>query len=154
MSLGDALVLPEHPDVLAPDGSEVRILLARAGGSMAHFRLPPHQTSHPVRHRSVEEIWFILTGTGEMWQSDGVAETIIPLRPNLCLTIPARTAFQFRNTDEPLSAVAITMPPWPENAEDEATVVPGAWPPRGSQIVAAFWVATSCCVHCPTVRRA
>ncbi len=127
MSLGDTLVLPEQPHVLAPDGSEVRILLARAGGSMAHFRLPPHQTSYPVRHRSVEEIWFILAGTGEMWQSDGTAETVIPLHPNLCLTIPAHTAFQFRSADEPLSAVAITMPPWP--GAEEAEAVGGPWVP-------------------------
>jgi mannose-6-phosphate isomerase-like protein (cupin superfamily) len=127
MSLGDALHLPEQPDVLAPDGSEVRILLARAGGGMAHFRLEPYQASHPVRHRSVEEIWFILSGHGEMWQSDGNTETIIPLRPNLCLTIPAQTAFQFRSTDEPLNAIGITMPPWP--GPEEAEAVGGPWIP-------------------------
>ena len=37
--------LPPDPDVLAPDGSQVRILLRLAGGSMAHFRLDPGETS-------------------------------------------------------------------------------------------------------------
>ena len=33
--------LPEAPDVLAPDGSEVRILAGLPAGSMSHFRLTP-----------------------------------------------------------------------------------------------------------------
>jgi hypothetical protein len=49
--------LPDAYDVLAPDGSEVRILLALAGGSMAHFSLPAGKVSRAVRHMTVEEIW-------------------------------------------------------------------------------------------------
>jgi mannose-6-phosphate isomerase-like protein (cupin superfamily) len=116
--------LPADFDVLAPDGSEVRILLSRPRGSMAHFRLPQGQVSRAVRHRTVEEIWYILSGTGEMWRSDtGVAR----LQPETCLTIPLGVAFQFRALgDAPLTAVAVTMPPWP-NA-DEAELVDGIWP--------------------------
>ncbi|HVZ08830.1 hypothetical protein [Rhodopila sp.] len=64
MDIGATKVLPPDCDVLAPDGAEVRVLLARAGGSMAHFRLPAGQVSRAVRHRTVEEIWYILSGTG------------------------------------------------------------------------------------------
>ncbi len=35
-----AKTLPDAPDVMAPDGSEVRILCRLSGGSMAHFTLP------------------------------------------------------------------------------------------------------------------
>jgi hypothetical protein len=42
----------EQPDVLAPDGSEVRILAATARGSMAQFTLPPGAVSKAVAHRS------------------------------------------------------------------------------------------------------
>jgi len=33
---------------------------------MAHFHLPAGQVSRAVRHRTVEEIWFVLSGRGEM----------------------------------------------------------------------------------------
>ncbi len=118
------MTLPAAFDVLAPDGSEVRVLLARAGGSMAHFRLPPGQVSRAVRHRTVEEIWYILSGSGEMWRSDA---GVVRLQPETCLTIPVGVAFQFRAAGEaPLSAVAVTMPPWPD--AEEAQWVEGVWP--------------------------
>lgn len=126
--IGETKPLPPTHDVLAPDGSEVRILLARPGGSMAHFRLMQGQVSRGVRHRSVEEIWYILSGTGQMWQSDGTASTVFDLHPGVSLTIPAGAAFQFRATGpDALTAVAITMPPWPGDAEAEPA--PGLWIP-------------------------
>jgi hypothetical protein len=48
--------LPARPNDVAPDGSDVRVLLGVAGGGMAHFELGPKQTSVAVVHRSVEEI--------------------------------------------------------------------------------------------------
>lgn len=120
--------LPAQPDVIAPDGSNVRILLSLAGGSMAHFELPAGQTSLAVQHRTVEEIWYILAGQGEMWRCSPTQDTVTPLQAGLCLTIPVGTAFQFRALGETaLTAVAITMPPWP--GADEAQVVAGKWSP-------------------------
>lgn len=60
--------LSSEPDVVAPDGSDVRILPGLAGGGMAHFELAPSETSRAVAHRTVEEIWFFLSGRGEMWR--------------------------------------------------------------------------------------
>lgn len=118
--------LPAEPDVVAPDGSDVRILLGLAGGGMAHFELAPGKTSKAVRHRTVEEIWYILGGAGQMWRRQHSREEIVELSQGTCLTIPLGTAFQFRSSgNEPLSAVAITMPPWP--GEDEAVFVEGHW---------------------------
>ena len=119
--------LPSSRDVVAADGSDVRILLALAGGSMAHFQLAPGRTSKAVRHRTVEEIWFVLSGRGEMWRAQpGQAEMIVALEAGVCLTIPLGTRFQFRSTgSEPLAAIGITMPPWP--GDDEAVPVDGAW---------------------------
>jgi len=120
--------LPAARDVVAPDGSDVRILLRLAGGSMAHFELAGGQTSRAVLHRSVDEIWYVLRGRGEMWRSQAAQEAIIPLEAGTCLSIPVGTRFQFRSLgDGPLSAVAVTMPPWP--GEDEAIEVSGAWRP-------------------------
>lgn len=118
--------LPREPDVVAPDGSDVRILLGLAGGGMAHFELAPGKTSKAVRHRTVEEIWYILRGVGQMWRRQDGREEIVELSQGTCLTIPLGTEFQFRSSgNEPLSAVAITMPPWP--GEDEAVLVEGHW---------------------------
>jgi mannose-6-phosphate isomerase-like protein (cupin superfamily) len=128
MQTASTMTLPDAYDVLAPDGSEVRILLSLNGGSMAHFQLQAGQTARAVRHRTVEEIWYILSGTGEMWRSSGGHAETIPLSPGTCLTIPLGATFQFRCTgNEPLAAVAITMPPWSD--ANEAEIVEGKWAP-------------------------
>jgi mannose-6-phosphate isomerase-like protein (cupin superfamily) len=119
--------LPDTPDVTAPDGSAVRILLGLDRGGMAHFELAPGQIAKAVTHRTVEEIWFILSGRGRMWRKSATREEVVELVPGLCLTIPLGTHFQFRcDGSEPLAAVAVTMPPWP--GENEAVAVAGIWP--------------------------
>jgi len=126
--------LPVDRDAVAPDGSDVRVLLGLDGGGMAHFEIGPGQTSTAVTHRTVEEIWFFLSGSGEMWRKQAGREQVVPLERGVCLTIPLGTHFQFRSLGhDPLAAVGVTMPPWP--GEDEATVVDGKWTPsvtRGS----------------------
>jgi mannose-6-phosphate isomerase-like protein (cupin superfamily) len=118
--------LPASFDVLAPDGSEVRLLAASTRGSMAHFTLGSGQVSLAVAHHTVEEIWFILAGTGSMWRKSRDVETITELAAGFSLTIAAGTHFQFRcDGVEALKAVAITMPPWP--GMDEAYSVQGKW---------------------------
>jgi mannose-6-phosphate isomerase-like protein (cupin superfamily) len=120
--------LPKARDVVATDGSDVRILLGLAGGTMAHFQLAPGATSSAVTHRTVEEIWFFLSGRGEMWLKQEGREEVVPLEREVCLTIPLGTDFQFRSLgDQPLAAVSITMPPWP--GDGEAVVVRGKWEP-------------------------
>jgi mannose-6-phosphate isomerase-like protein (cupin superfamily) len=124
--------LPARPDVVAPDGSDVRILPRLAGGSMAHFELAPGATSTPVVHRTVEEIWFVLRGRGEMWRADDEHEEVVAVEAGVALTIPVGTRFQFRALgSEALAAVAITMPPWP--GDDEAVrLAEGRWPPTAA----------------------
>ncbi|MDE2790051.1 MAG: cupin domain-containing protein [Paracoccaceae bacterium] len=122
-------LLPAAPDTFAPDGSEVRLLLSLSGGSAAHFRLDPGSVSRAGRHRTVEEIWYILEGCGTMWRRDGTREEIVRLAPGICLTIPLGTSFQFRaDTDTELSAFAVTMPPWPDSGNAEWIEVPPYWP--------------------------
>ena len=122
--------LPNQPDVVAPDGSDVRILLRLPErGSMAHFELGPGQTSVAVTHRTVAEIWYFLSGRGEMWRKQGEHEETVPVEAGVCLTIPLGAHFQFRAFgDEPLAAIGVTMPPWPDS-DDEAIFVPGKWEP-------------------------
>lgn len=127
MTAFDTKRLTATRDAIAPDGSDVRVLLGLTGGSMAHFELAAGQTSKAVTHRSVEEIWFFLSGRGEMWRAqEGQLEVIVPVESGVCLTIPVGTHFQFRSFGaEPLSAVGVTMPPWP--GEGEAIMVHGKW---------------------------
>jgi mannose-6-phosphate isomerase-like protein (cupin superfamily) len=121
--------VPSEATATAPDGSDVRVLLALREGGMAHFQLAPGRTSVAVTHRSVEEIWFVLSGHGQMWRKLAGHEETVDLEPGVCLTIPLGTHFQFRASGSaPLSAVGVTMPPWP--GPDEAMVVDGPWSPR------------------------
>jgi mannose-6-phosphate isomerase-like protein (cupin superfamily) len=120
-------ILATEADVIAPDGCEVRILTQTARGSMAHFTLGPGQVARAVAHRTVEEVWYFLSGQGRMWRRRAGRETIVEVAPGLSLAIPLGTHFQLRNDGaEPLAAVAVTMPPWP--GESEAYSVDGKWP--------------------------
>jgi mannose-6-phosphate isomerase-like protein (cupin superfamily) len=114
------------PDVVAPDGSAVRVLVRTARVSMARFSLPPFAVSRAVAHRTVEEVWYFLAGTGRMWLRGGGRDAIIGVAPGMSVAIPAGTAFQFRSDSaEPLQAIGVTMPPWPGNGE--AVAVDGPW---------------------------
>ena len=118
--------LPEAHDLLAPDGSQVRVLSIASRGGMAHFRLHPGTVSQAVQHRTVEEIWYVLEGLGEIWRSANGQELVTALFPGTCLTIPVGTSFQFRALNESaLSILGVTMPPWPGN--DEALLIHGKW---------------------------
>jgi aspartate racemase len=118
--------LPTSRDAVAPDGSEVRVLLQVRGGGLAQFELAAGQTSVAVRHRSVEEIWYFLRGSGEMWRRSGDDEEVVPVSGGVCITIPLGTSFQFRASgDESLAAIGATIPAWP--GEGEALIVSGPW---------------------------
>jgi mannose-6-phosphate isomerase-like protein (cupin superfamily) len=85
-----------------------------------------------VAHRTVEEIWYVLAGRGELWRRQAEREEVVALSPGLCVTIPLGTHFQFRAPGpEALVLVAVTMPPWPGG--DEAYAVPGPWATTVSQ---------------------
>ena len=114
------------PDAIAPDGSDVRILCQTARGSMAQFALPPRAVSRAVAHRTIEEVWCFVSGHGRMWRRLGSQDEITEVGPGTSVTIPAGTWFQFRSdSDEPLVAVGVTMPPWP--GETEVYAVEGCW---------------------------
>jgi len=126
--------LPVNVDVIAPDGSDVRVLLGLKAGGLAYFELAPGMTAVAVAHHTVEEIWFFLNGRGEMWRELNGVEEVVSVEPGVCLTIPLGTKFQFRSFGyEPLAAIGVTMPPWPGPGEAypvkgkwEATVEPGS----------------------------
>lgn len=117
------------PDVHAPDGSEIRSLLGADQGttrsSVVEVTLAACQVSRPVRHRTVEECWYVLSGTGEVWRDPEAASSgghIDHVRPGDALAIPVGWAFQFKaDAESPLRFLCVTMPPWP--GADEAVAV-------------------------------
>ena len=118
--------LSQDYDLLAPDGSELRLLSQTLRGSMVHTTLQSGKVSSPVKHRPVEEIWYVLEGRGEIWRKIGLVEDISKMTAGSSLTIPTSTSFQFRNTgDSPLTVLIVTMPPWP--GEQEAEASEGRW---------------------------
>jgi mannose-6-phosphate isomerase-like protein (cupin superfamily) len=124
----DTRTLAEAPVISAPDGSAVRPLCQLPGaGSFAHFRLESGEVAKAVVHATVQEIWFVLSGGGQMWRCRDGNEDIVDLHPGVCLTIPLGTEFQFRSGGEPLEIIAATMPPWPVESEDEARPARGPW---------------------------
>lgn len=119
-------ILGSVPDVMAPDGSEVRLLATATRGSMAEFRLPPGCISKAVAHRTVEEVWLFIAGEGRIWRKLGTAQEVTDVHAGVSITIPVGTHFQFRcDGSTPLRAVGVTMPPWP--GMDEAYAVDGIW---------------------------
>ena len=119
--------LPESPDAIAPDGSEIRLLHSLDAVSVAHCRLPAGAVTTPVRHRTVEEVWYILSGAGEVWRRRGKVEEVLAVAAGASLTIPLGADFQFRSIGEaPLDFIIATSPPWP--GEHEAIVLEsGRW---------------------------
>ena len=116
-----------QPDATAPDGSEIRLLAdgrnAATRSSMVEVTLPAGQVSRPVYHRTVEEIWYILEGEGQVWRCppDADSASVPPqhVSPGNALVIPTGWRFQFVAAPEgPLRFLCHTTPPWP--GEDEA----------------------------------
>ena len=116
------------PDAIAPDGSEVRVLCQLPRGGLAAFSLAPRAVSKAVAHRTIEEVWYFVSGQGRMWRRLGEHEAIVEVGPGVSISIPTGTHFQFRcDGSEPLIAIGATMPPWP--GEGEALPVEGTWQP-------------------------
>jgi mannose-6-phosphate isomerase-like protein (cupin superfamily) len=114
----ETMHLPAEPTLIATDGSDVRVLLHVDAGGMANFQLAPGNTSTAVRHRTVEEIWYVVAGRGWMWRKQDDREETIDLSPGICLTIPLGTSFQFRADDTTaLEVIGVTMPAWPGDGE-------------------------------------
>jgi len=115
-----------EPDVIAPDGSEVRVLCQLSRGGLTAFSLAPKAVSKAVAHRTIEEVWYFTSGRGSMWRKLGDREEVVEVGPGISISIPTGTHFQFRcDGAEPLVAIGATMPPWP--GEDEAFFVEGKW---------------------------
>lgn len=120
-------MLRETPCYKAPDGSSIRSLLSLNLGGLAHCILPPDRISQAVCHKTVEEIWFFISGIGKLWRKYRDEESVVTVKKGICITIPANVAFQFRNTGNiDLEFLISTMPPWP-GLDEAAKIEQGYW---------------------------
>jgi mannose-6-phosphate isomerase-like protein (cupin superfamily) len=126
------------PDTLAPDGSEIRLLLTAGQGatraSLCEVTLPAGRVSRPVWHRRVEECWYVLTGRGEVWRCPagrGSGDcSPVGIAAGDALVIPTGWRFQFRaSPDAALRFLCFTAPPWPGPDEAVASDVDGLGEP-------------------------
>jgi mannose-6-phosphate isomerase-like protein (cupin superfamily) len=127
-----------QPDAAAPDGSEIRLLLDERHqahqASMVEVVLPAGQVSRPVRHRQVEEVWYVLEGRGQVWRcppdADPISMAATPVEPGDALVIPPSWSFQFSaGPNDELRFLCVTIPPWPGEDEAVPTTEGGLGPP-------------------------
>ena len=132
-----------------PDGSEIRLLAdarhAATKSSMVEVTLPAGQVSRPVYHRTVEEIWYILEGEGQVWRCPPDAASVGPepvegpppqtRLPRRRAGHPHRLAFPVRRISRngPLRFLCHTTPPWP--GENEAVPAERGGLGRGDGVV-------------------
>jgi len=130
MSLFETTRHGRAPVEAAPDGSRAWPLVRLPGASVAEFELAPGKTARAVVHRTIDEIWYVLAGAGELWRRQGAREESVVLEPGVCLTIPCGTQFQFRaHGVQPLRVLGVCLPPW--SGEGEALLADGPWTPQG-----------------------
>lgn len=109
--------IPKDYHHIAPDKAEIRELTEVNDTGLAHCILPANTTSQAVQHKTVSEIWHVLSGTGEIWRKSNSDEKIVKLEPGLSIDILCGTSFQYRSFDENLVFLCITTPLWPGPGE-------------------------------------
>jgi mannose-6-phosphate isomerase-like protein (cupin superfamily) len=114
------------PDYISPDGAEIRLVLRPEAEGVANHSVceavfQPGQVSRAVRHRHVEESWYVLEGMADVWRlpPDGSPAAVTRLAPGDAVNIPTGYAFQVRVVGhDRLRMLCSTAPPWP--GPDEA----------------------------------
>ena len=48
--------------------------------------------SRAVAHRTIEEIWYVVSGEGSMWRQLDGREEVVALSPGVSITLPAGTS--------------------------------------------------------------
>lgn len=124
--------------IFAPDGSEVRVLLGEENGatrcSVVEVAISAGAVSRPVRHRTVEEVWYVVEGEGAVWRCppDTPPSAVAPVSvtPGDALTIPTGWSFQFKaGSRVGLRFICVTIPAWPGMDEAGEVGEGGLGPP-------------------------
>ncbi len=116
-----------EPDATAPDGAEIRVLIDRPQGatrlSLAEALVKPGERTTCVSHCTIEEIWYIVRGTGTFHRQlpDGGGEQTAEVAAGDALLIPTGYRFWVENIGpSDLIFLCCGTPPWP--GPDEAQI--------------------------------
>lgn len=95
---------------------------------MARFEFSDRQVSRAVQHPELDELWYVIDGSGEMWRQKNQTSSIDLLVPGTCVSIPRDTAFQCRAGRGGMTVIAVTLPAW--SGDTNAVAAVGPWEPR------------------------
>jgi mannose-6-phosphate isomerase-like protein (cupin superfamily) len=115
----------------SPAGASVLPVGQNLQASVAVCSLKPGQITECIQHKTVEEIWYILEGEGELfWKNPRtLRKGVLILRPGTVAKLSTGLHFQYRDTGSSSSSslkfLCITTPPWP--GSQEATQVDKYW---------------------------
>jgi mannose-6-phosphate isomerase-like protein (cupin superfamily) len=116
----------QDPDDQAPDGSKIWLLIGDRHGAtkagLCEVSLGAGEVSRPVWHKTVEEIWYVLEGSGQVWRcppdADPRGVAAVAVKAGDAVTIPTGWYFQFAAAaHEGLRFLDYTAPPWPGASE-------------------------------------
>ena len=95
-------------------------------GGLANWRLEAGTCSMAVRHQAVSQLWYVISGHGELWRANGDGDQSVTLLwPGVGFDIPAGTDFQVRASgQEALRVVLLSMPRHTQAAGPEHTTGP------------------------------
>lgn len=120
--------MPKEYQNISPAGAEVKELMENEYMSLAYLTMKAGKVSKAVTHKTVLEIWYILSGTGEIWWKSKNEEKIINLEPGMSIDIPLGVEFQYRSANSnDLVFLCMTTPPWPGHHEVKY-LENGVWP--------------------------
>jgi len=104
--------------VTAPDGSSLHLLARTKHASLCHGELKANTVSTAVMHKTVEELWYVLSGEGSFYCEALNAGAPFDIGDGTSFALPPRSVFQFKCTSEhSLRFVITTLPAWPGDHE-------------------------------------
>jgi mannose-6-phosphate isomerase-like protein (cupin superfamily) len=100
-------------DYISPGGSaEIRLLPSFEQGEFAHARAMENVPSRAATIVGAGELFYVLTGEGELWRRTADLQDITPLVPRRCVSIPPGIDYQFRALGGPMDILIATAPRW------------------------------------------
>lgn len=121
----ETVTLAQAPTVSSIDGFDLRPLVSAETASMAHLRLPSSSISGACHHGAFDELWYVMTGTAQLWMRTCGRQRIHHLREGSSIHIPPDTDFQLSvEFGAAFTAITITVPQF---SPDLVTATDGPW---------------------------
>ncbi|MES2615226.1 MAG: cupin [Bdellovibrionota bacterium] len=102
--------------------------MSNSMAGVAHCTLKDGKISKAVCHKTVSEIWTIISGSGQIWRKQDDTESITNLEAGVTIDIAVGTYFQYCSNKNDLVFICVTTPPWP-GADEIIYIDKGAWVP-------------------------